>query len=105
MNSPICAMLKDYNSSFFFWKFKRSRTQIFNICSYFDIYECSVKFMEFHELSKVVSPVYEYFPPPLVISLSVVSMEPLSPDKMAEIRPRTWQQGAPGPKHWVGQDF
>ena len=40
--------------------------------------------MGFHKLFKVV---YEHFLSPLAIVLSVVSMELLSPHKMAEIRP------------------
>ena len=51
--------------------------------------------MGFHELFNVVFIVYEHFPPPLAIALSVVSMERLSPHKMAEIRPGTKQQGVP----------
>ena len=40
--------------------------------------------------------VCEHFPLPLLIALSVVSMEVFAPHKMAEIRLSAWQRGGPG---------
>ena len=37
----------------------------------------------------------EHFPPPLLIALSVVSMEVFAPHKMAEIRLSARQRGGP----------
>ena len=52
--------------------------------------------MGFHGFSKIVFLVCELFPPPLLIALSVVSMEVFAPHKMAEIRLSAWHRGGPG---------
>ena len=49
--------------------------------------------MGFYGLFKVVFSVQKHFLPPLVIALSVVSMELWSPHKMVEIRPRHSNKG------------
>ena len=54
---------------------------------FFFTYECAVEYMGFHGLFKVVFSVQKHFLPPLVIALSVVSMELWSHHKMAEIGP------------------
>ena len=52
--------------------------------------------MGFHGFSKIVVLVCEHFLPPLLIALSVVSMEVFAPHKMADIRLIAWQGGGPG---------
>ena len=54
--------------------------------------------MGFHGFSDIVFLLCEHFLSPLLIALSVVSMELWSPHKMAEIRPRHSNQVVPDPK-------
>ena len=67
------------------------------LCYNLHIHGYTVKLLSSNKTFKYnIFSVYYCFPPSLPIALSVVSMDFLSPHKMALIRLSTWQQGRAG---------